>query len=218
LQPDPIGYSGGGLNLYAYVGNDAPNQSDPLGLFTLVVTGLWIPLITWAIGMTNKNAAGGGGGSGGGPISPTVSGSTPGLYGGTETAPAPTPSNYSGPNAHWPWSYPSGQSWHIVPAIPHPELLTVPKRAEQIILAPWMYTDSKNKIRYITKDGEVVKTKDINPEHRKQNQNFTPPPFTPVNADDLPRSRPDPEDMNRAIPLYNPYRMTSPIFSGDFDT
>ncbi len=32
LQPDPMDYSGGDLNLYSYVGNDGLNQIDPLGL------------------------------------------------------------------------------------------------------------------------------------------------------------------------------------------
>ncbi len=32
LQPDPLGYDSGDLNLYAYVGNDAANLADPMGL------------------------------------------------------------------------------------------------------------------------------------------------------------------------------------------
>jgi len=32
LQPDPIGYGGGDLNLYSYVGNDGGNLTDPMGL------------------------------------------------------------------------------------------------------------------------------------------------------------------------------------------
>jgi RHS repeat-associated protein len=37
LQPDPIGYEGG-MNLYAYVGGDPVNFSDPLGLMRAMVT------------------------------------------------------------------------------------------------------------------------------------------------------------------------------------
>jgi len=32
LQPDPIGYAAGDLNLYSYVGNDGGNLTDPMGL------------------------------------------------------------------------------------------------------------------------------------------------------------------------------------------
>ena len=32
LSPDPIGYAGGSINLYAYVNNDPLNSRDPLGL------------------------------------------------------------------------------------------------------------------------------------------------------------------------------------------
>ena len=38
LQTDPVGY-GSDLNLYAYVGNDPVNQTDPSGLFFLQVVG-----------------------------------------------------------------------------------------------------------------------------------------------------------------------------------
>jgi uncharacterized protein RhaS with RHS repeats len=46
LQVDPIGYSGG-ANLYAYVGNDPLNVTDPFGLYTLQLgfAGSWnLPL------------------------------------------------------------------------------------------------------------------------------------------------------------------------------
>jgi len=32
LQPDPLGYAAGDLNLYSYVGNDGLNSADPMGL------------------------------------------------------------------------------------------------------------------------------------------------------------------------------------------
>jgi len=38
MQPDPIGYSGGS-NLYAYVGNDPLNGTDPTGMFTFQIGG-----------------------------------------------------------------------------------------------------------------------------------------------------------------------------------
>ena len=31
ISEDPIGFGGGDINLYGYVGNDAPNFTDPLG-------------------------------------------------------------------------------------------------------------------------------------------------------------------------------------------
>ncbi len=37
LQPDPIGY-GDGMNMYAYVGNDPINATDPLGLMEKDIT------------------------------------------------------------------------------------------------------------------------------------------------------------------------------------
>jgi RHS repeat-associated protein len=40
VQPDPIGYAGGSVNLYAYVGNDPVNFTDPTGECPWCVTGL----------------------------------------------------------------------------------------------------------------------------------------------------------------------------------
>jgi RHS repeat-associated protein len=65
LQPDPLGYDGGDLNLYAYVGNDALNATDPMGLATLAEA-LIGAYLTFLAGMSNKIASGGGNGSGGG--------------------------------------------------------------------------------------------------------------------------------------------------------
>jgi hypothetical protein len=78
LQPDPLGYAGGDLNLYSYVGNDGANLVDPLGLSNITITPS-IPFtpIDWNLfavqseGMSNKIASGGGdsaGGNTGGPL------------------------------------------------------------------------------------------------------------------------------------------------------
>jgi len=40
-QPDPIGFAGGDVNWYAYVGNDPINWIDPLGLLLEAEIGLW---------------------------------------------------------------------------------------------------------------------------------------------------------------------------------
>jgi RHS repeat-associated protein len=70
LQPDPIGYAGG-LNLYAYGGNDPLNYLDLAGLargggvFSRVLYGLSpevIPTITTAAGAVLGGLIGGGGG------------------------------------------------------------------------------------------------------------------------------------------------------------
>jgi hypothetical protein len=34
LQTDPTRFAGSDINLYRYVGNNPPNQTDPLGLYT----------------------------------------------------------------------------------------------------------------------------------------------------------------------------------------
>jgi RHS repeat-associated protein len=46
LQPDPIGIEGG-INLYAYVGNDPLNATDPSGLWTLQIGGSFYYNIGW---------------------------------------------------------------------------------------------------------------------------------------------------------------------------
>jgi RHS repeat-associated protein len=53
LQPDPIGYAGGS-NLYAYVGNDPINYSDPTGMLTFFTggagnNGAYIPSMVTAL-------------------------------------------------------------------------------------------------------------------------------------------------------------------------
>jgi len=35
MSPDPIGYEGGDVNLYRFVGNDPVNRVDPMGLWDL---------------------------------------------------------------------------------------------------------------------------------------------------------------------------------------
>ena len=42
LEPDPIGYEAG-LNLFAYVGNDPVNASDPSGMLVQYCTGSILP-------------------------------------------------------------------------------------------------------------------------------------------------------------------------------
>jgi hypothetical protein len=56
LQTDPIGYGGGDLNLYNYVGNDPVNSRDPLGLYRIPFRSsgaYWSDVAIWGPGIAN---------------------------------------------------------------------------------------------------------------------------------------------------------------------
>ena len=77
LSPDPIGFDAGDMNLYAYVGNDAVNLTDPAGLVSNRM-------------MTNNKAVGLQG------MLPGQSASVSGIIGGDSVSPVaapPKPSN-----------------------------------------------------------------------------------------------------------------------------
>ena len=101
LQPDPIGYAGG-LNVYAYVGNDPLNLLDPLGLWTLQVGfsfyagGWWLGgQVSFGVVADSHGNAGYYGTVGGGP---TVGGGLKAGIGGAVSS-APTINDLNGPGA-----------------------------------------------------------------------------------------------------------------------
>lgn len=56
MQTDPIGYGGGDLNLYNYVGNDPINSRDPLGLYRIPFSSsgaYWSDVAIWGPGIAN---------------------------------------------------------------------------------------------------------------------------------------------------------------------
>lgn len=65
LQPDPAGYSAG-MNLYAYVGGDPINMTDPAGLKELCLPGPDEVAVVCADKPSSGGGLGGGGGGGGG--------------------------------------------------------------------------------------------------------------------------------------------------------
>jgi RHS repeat-associated protein len=51
ISEDPLGFVGGGPNLYAYVGNNPTNFNDPIGLTNCVVTPLGTVCTDWGPGL-----------------------------------------------------------------------------------------------------------------------------------------------------------------------
>jgi RHS repeat-associated protein len=47
LQPNPIGFSGGDVNLYRYTLNNPVNEMDPMGLFNYLKTGVCFANVGW---------------------------------------------------------------------------------------------------------------------------------------------------------------------------